>query len=134
MIKEVMELKVKVGDVLIRKDGLKGRVGLIKDGDTRTICARYEDGTVEPLNLSCLSDYYLIGRTIVGHKCTVEELEQRIAEKDEEIQRIRQEKSQLRKQLWRLQEEMVEDWRERRALRILRKPQQEQQVQQTQDE
>lgn len=113
------KIKVSEGDVVIRSDGLKGRVMI--HPDTHREYVKFENGQTDCLDFSCTKDYYLIGHTILGNKCTEEELEQRIAEKDEEIQQKKKEKDQLRKQLWRLREEMVEDWRERKALRELRR-------------
>lgn len=115
------EIKIKVGDKVIRRDGLKGKVIKVYKCCTPTV--QYENGKLEPLILfgGCSSEYYLIGHTVLGNKCTEEELEQQIADKEKEIQQAKKEKDQLRKQLWRLREEMVEDWRERKALRQLRK-------------
>lgn len=113
------EIKVKEGDVVIRADGLKGKA--IINPDTHMEYVKFENGQVDLLDLASSNNYYLIGHTILGNKCTEEELEQRIAEKDEEVQQKKREKDQLRKQLWRLREEMVEDWRERKALRQLRR-------------
>ena len=116
----MQEIEIKVGDTVIRKDGLKGKV--IDEGTTHfPPRVRYEDGNTEELNLRHLEFYYLIGHTVLGNKSTEEELEEIISACDRQIDKIKSEKKQLRKQLWRLKEEMVEDWRERKALRELQK-------------
>ena len=125
------EIKIKVGDTVIRKDGLKGKVLSVCDCEE---CKKrgfyepfveWENGelfypTIHNANKD-FKDFYLIGHTVLGNKSTEEELEELIANKEKEIQQAKKEKDQLRKQLWRLREEMVEDWRERKALRELRK-------------
>lgn len=125
------EIKTKVGDTVIRKDGLKGKVLFLCDCEE---CK--ERGFYEPFiewengelfyptihNVSKdFKNFYLIGHTVLGNKATEEELEERIADCDKEIEQWKKAKAQLRKQLWRLKEEMVEDWRERKALRELQK-------------
>ena len=115
---KITEIKVKVGDTVIRKDGLKGKVEKMFD-DIPVVL--FENNTSVWIKSECIKDFYLIGHTVLGNKATEEELEQRIADKEREIQQAKKEKDQLRKQLWRLKEEMVEDWRERKALRQLRK-------------
>ena len=117
---EEIKIKIKVGDTVIRKDGLKGKVIQVYNNEIMPE-VQYEDGYIGLLDLSSPSKYYLIGHTVLGNKATEEELEQSIADKEKEIQQAKKEKDQLRKQLWRLREEMVEDWRERKALRELRK-------------
>ena len=116
----MQEIKVKVGDVVIRRDGLKGKVIQVYDNGLAPE-TQYENGYIGLLDLSKPNKYYLIGHTVLGNKTSEEELEQLIADKEKEIQQAKKEKDQLRKQLWRLREEMVEDWRERKALRQLRK-------------
>lgn len=128
------EIKVKVGDTVIRRDGLKGKVIQVYDNELFPE-VQYENGYIGLVDLFDTSKYYLIGHTVLGNKDTEAEIEQLIADKDKEIQQAKKEKDQLRKQLWRLREEMVEDWRERKALRQLRKLNKENQFteQQTED-
>lgn len=114
------KIKVKVGDTVIRYDGLKGKVIQVYDNELMPE-VEYENGYIGVLDLSRLQKYYLIGHTVLGNKAAEEDLQDRIANCDRQIEAIKKEKSQLRKQLWRLKEEMVEDWRERKALRELRK-------------
>lgn len=114
------KIKVKVGDTVIRYDGLKGKViGIYPDSEISPE-VQYENGYIGLLDLSKPQMYYLIGRTVIGNKATEEELKERIADCDRQIEQLKQEKKQLRKQAWRIREEMVEDWRERKALRELK--------------
>ena len=115
---KITEIKVKIGDIVIRKDGLKGKVVNLFD-DIPVV--GFENNTSLWIKGELVKDFYLIGHTVLGNKATEEELKERIAEKEKEIQQAKKEKDQLRKQLWRIREEMVEDWRERKALRQLRK-------------
>ena len=120
------EIKIKVGDTVIRRDGLKGKVIAVYEKDSLGFPADVLFETGEMRSYRQFDDilprfYYLIGHTVLGNKATEEELEQQIADKEKEIQKAKKEKDQLRKQLWRIREEMVEDWRERKALRQLRK-------------
>ena len=115
------EIKVKVGDIVIRKDGLKGKVIETDNEDYNKVFVEWENGSKKRLTEVPLLDYYLIGHTVLGNKATEEELESAIKCLDYQIEQLKKEKAQLRKQLWRLKEEMVEDWRERKALRELRK-------------
>lgn len=114
------KIKVKVGDTVIRYDGLKGKVIQVYDDELMPE-VEYENGYIGVLDLLRPQQYYLIGHTVLGNKAMVEELQDRIASCDKKIEKIKKEKAQLRKQLWRLREEMVEDWRERKAFRELKK-------------
>lgn len=113
-------IKIKVGDTVIRRDGLKGKIICLDDFEEGCSIIKYENGQTSSTDLMRFENFYLIGKTVIGNKCSEEDIEQLIEEKEEEILRAKKEKDQLRKQLWRLREEMVEDWRERKALRELR--------------
>lgn len=120
------EIKIKVGDTVIRKDGLKGKVIAVYEKDSLGVPADVLFETGEKSSYRQFDDilsrfYYLVGHTVLGNKATEEELESAIKCLDYQIEQLKKEKAQLRKQLWRLKEEMVEDWRERKALRELRK-------------
>ena len=115
---EVTELNVKIGDKVIRYDGLVGKIEKFFDDIPIVL---FENGSSIWIKGENLHRFYLIGHTVLGNKATEEELEELISNKEKEIQQAKKEKAQLRKQLWRLKEEMVEDWRERKALRELRK-------------
>lgn len=115
------EIKTKVGDTVIRKDGLKGKIIETDKEDYNKVFVEWENGIKKRLTEVPLLDYYLIGHTVLGKKATEEELESAIKCVDYQIEELKAQKKQLRKQLWRLKEEMVEDWRERKALRELQK-------------
>lgn len=125
------KLKVKVGDTVIRKDGLKGKVTLICDCSE---CKKrgffemdiaWENGREDFISSYQASvnfkDYYLIGHTVLGNKAKEGEIESTIKCVDYQIEELKAKKKQLRKQLWRLREEMVEDWKERRQARMNKK-------------
>lgn len=124
------EIKIKVGDTVIYKDGMKGKIIKAKPTNkfsnpliiAEVSCENGRNYLIskeqEEINFQ---DFYLIGTTVFGNKLTEEELEKRIENCDKKIEELKQWKKQFRKQLWRLKEEMVEDWRERKALRELRK-------------
>lgn len=124
------EIKIKVGDTVMYSDGLKGKVvkavpdnkfsnGLII---AEVVC---ENGIVHHITKihakDNYPDFYRIGHNVLGNKSTESYIEEQIKYCDHKIELIKKEKALLRKQLWRLKEEMVEDWRERKALRELRK-------------
>ena len=131
------EIKIKVGDKIITKRGLVGKVEYVCDCEECN--ARgfnepfvvWEDGSADYITVNQFNNnfknFYLIGHTVIGNKATEEELEEQITDCDIEIEGWKKRKKQLRKQLWRLREEMVEDWRERKALRELRKKDKEKQ-------
>lgn len=62
-------------------------------------------------------DFYLIGKNFFGNKVSTDEMERRIAEQKEVIEREKEKLDALRKQLWTLNERMVPDWREREEAR-----------------
>ena len=115
---KVTELNVKIGDKVIRYDGLVGKIEKIFD-DIPVVL--FENNTSFWIKGESIKDFYLVGHTVLGNKAMEEELESAIKCLDYQIEQLKKEKAQLRKQLWRLKEEMVEDWRERKALRELRK-------------
>lgn len=120
------EIKIKVGDTVIRKDGLKGKVVAVYEKDSLGVPAVVLFETGERRSYRQFDDilsrfYYLIGHTVIGNKANEEDIEESILDCDIEIEKLKKRKKQLRKQLWRLREEMVEDWRERKALRQLQK-------------
>ena len=125
----MQEIKIKVGDPVIYSDGLKGKISRVAPEtkfQNKLIIAEVlcEDGKYTYITKfqieSTVRDFYLIGSHVFGNKETESYIEQQIQDCDKRIEKIKQEKKQLRKQLWRLREEMVEDWRERKALRELK--------------
>lgn len=115
---KVTELNVKIGDKVIRYDGLVGKIEKFFDDIPIVL---FENGSSIWIKEENLHRFYLIGHTVLGKKATEEELERVIKRVDYKIEELKVQKKQLRKQLWRLKEEMVEDWREWKALRQLRK-------------
>lgn len=114
------EIKFNVGDKVITYDGIQGRIvdichcpicegkGFFEpiielENGKRVDITRYDAKSGCP-------DYYLIGRQVLGNKIEKEELRNQLAE-------IEDRKQLLRKQLWRLDNVMVEDWKEKRLQR-----------------
>lgn len=101
------EINFNVGDCVIRKDGLKGKISKIarySDGELYQIFITYENREVETLTENELSrildDFYLWGKVIIGNKCTDEEMQDFIEAKKAEVK-------QLRKQAWRVKYQML---------------------------
>lgn len=125
------ETKIKVGDKIITYEGKAGKVTRIcacekcKKRKFFEPFVEYEDGSGEYITAfdkeKNFHRYYLIGNKVLGNKTEEFYLENHIKNIDEAVELLKKEKAQLRKQLWRLKEEMVEDWRERKALRELQK-------------
>ena len=112
------KIEIKVGDKVIRADGLAGNVVEIYEGETipyeheATPCAvvKCENGNRLVINeedyVLGYKSYYLIGTTVLGNKRPLEELDDRIADTHQEIERLKAEEKQLRKQRWRLETQM----------------------------
>lgn len=113
-----LSVEIKVGDKIITKYGKAGRVVALPNE------VEYEDGTREVI--SDESNYYLIGNIVIGNKCSEDELNSALYDIDGQIDALKLKKKQLRKQLWRLSEEMVPDWRDRRNNRMYNKFKKEQ--------
>ena len=110
------EIKIKVGDKVIRADGLAGKVVELYDEEKILFAlVKYENGTHSSIGekdyLMDYKSYYLIGTTILGNKRPIEELDDRIADTHMEIERLKAEEKQLRKQRWRLQYQMNGDYK-----------------------
>lgn len=117
---EDIKIKFNVGDKVITYDGIQGRIvdichcPICEERGFFEPIIELENGkrvdiTVYDAKNGC-PDYYLIGRQVLGNKIEKEELQQELAE-------IEARKKLLRKQLWRLDNVMVEDWKERREQR-----------------
>lgn len=106
-----MEIEIKVGDKVIRKDGLVGKVVEVLDNGVTII---WDNGLIG-LDLPPQSELYLIGKTVLGNKVDEEELQRQLDEQWD-ICKVEQAKyDQLRKQMWYLKNRMVDDWQERKA-------------------
>ncbi len=109
-----MDIEIKVGDKVIRADGLAGNVtGVYKIGiDTHFVIAtvKYEDGKAGDITLPDkeynFERFYLIGKTILGNKLAVSELDKQIADTHAQIEELKAKEAQLRKQRWRLETQM----------------------------
>lgn len=103
------KLEIKVGDKVIRKDGLCGR---ITHEPTENLCAmaQYENGLIEAVkDANNYENYYLIGKTVLGNKIDEETLQRKL---DKQYDKTKQEQAkydQLRKQLWYLKNRMVDE-------------------------
>ena len=102
------EIEIKVGDKVIRKDGLVGSI--TKLGGCFPI-ATYENGKSDYCKLE---DCYLIGKTVLGNKIDEEELQRQLDEQWDKCKVEQAKYDQLRKQLWYLKNRMVEDWYEKK--------------------
>ena len=108
-------IKIKVGDKVIRADGLAGKVTSVaeiqyRQGTADIALIKYEDGTNSGIYgfdvENGYEDFYLIGTTILGNKRPVEELDDRIAEIQACLAELRFNADVLRKQKWRLEYQM----------------------------
>lgn len=106
------EIEIKLGDKVIRKDGLVGKVESFYDNIPVVL---FENNTSAWINSDKLDDYYLIGKTVLGNKIDEEELQRQLDEQWDKCEVEQAKYDQLRKQLWYLKNRMVEDWQERKA-------------------
>lgn len=112
------ELKFNVGDKVISFTGLQGKIEKVFNGKDYILAyIKYEDGKEEYIT-ECdktqnFDSFYLIGKNVFGNKIEKEELQKELAE-------IEDRKKLLRKQLWRLDNVMIEDWKEKKNDRIKR--------------
>lgn len=109
------KIEIKVGDKVIRADGLAGKVVELYDEEKILFAlVKYENGTRSFIGekdyLMDYKSYYLIGTIVLGNKRPIEELDDRIADTHMEIERLKAEEKQLRKQRWRLQYQMNGDF------------------------
>lgn len=112
------EIKFNVGDKVISFTGLQGKIEKVFNGKDYILAyIKYEDGKEEYIT-ECdktqnFDSFYLIGKNVFGNKVEKEELQKELA-------KIEDRKKLLRKQLWRLDNVMVEDWKEKKNDRIKR--------------
>lgn len=112
------EIKFNVGDKVISFTGLQGKIEKVFNGKDYILAyIKYEDGKEDYIT-ECdkthnFDSFYLIGKNVFGNKIEKEELQKELAE-------IEDRKKLLRKQLWRLDNVMVEDWKEKKNDRIKR--------------
>lgn len=109
---------IKVGDKVIRADGLTGKIvnsfQVSIDTPHPYMIIEYENGKQDEIDIEEIlyypSDFYLIGTTILGNKIPVEEIESRIEQNKAKIAEIKAENDLLRKQAWRLQNAMTGEY------------------------
>lgn len=111
-------IKIKVGDKVIRSDGLAGKVIEVAEiyygqGTADIALIKYEDGLRDEIQYADIEDnysnFYLIGTTILGNKRPLKELDDHIASLHQEIELLKAGEKQLRKQRWRLEYQMNPD-------------------------
>lgn len=109
-------IEIKVGDKVIRKDGLvgkvrcKSRIGI----DNNAWIVDYETGTYGYISPTLYDDFYLIGHTVLGNKISENLLQLRLDEQKIRVQEEQAKYDQLRKQMWYLKNRMVDNWQERK--------------------
>lgn len=133
-----MDIEIKVGDKVIRADGLAGKVTevtpvkyigittpmldyMLKDGieikteawEHITATIKCENGDMDKIteddNLRKFARFYLIGKTILGNKLPISDLDNQIADTHAQIEELKAKEAQLRKQRWRLETQMNPD-------------------------
>ena len=108
-----MDIEIKLGDKVIRKDGLVGKVENFY-GEEKYAVVLFENNTSAWICGDKLDDYYLIGKTILGNKIDEEELQRQLDEQWDKCKVEQAKYDQLRKQLWYLKNRMVEGWYEKK--------------------
>ena len=107
-----MDIEIKLGDKVIRKDGL---VGKVENFYGAVPVVLFEDNSSVWITDSNTDAFYLIGKTVLGNKIDEEELQRQLDEQKIRVQEEQAKYDQLRKQMWSLKNRMVDDWQERKA-------------------
>ena len=108
-----MDIEIKVGDKVIRADGLAGNVTEVYKIGIEIVIAfvKYENDKTGEITVADKNGnfkrFYLIGKTIVGNKLAVSELDKQIANTHAQIEELKAKEAQLRKQRWRLETQMT---------------------------
>lgn len=111
-----MDIEIKLGDKVIRKDGLVGKVRCkSKIGIVDGWLVDYETGANGHICPALYDDFYLIGHTVLGNKISENLLQLQLDEQKIRVQEEQAKYDQLRKQMWYLKNRMVDDWQERKA-------------------
>lgn len=134
-----MEIEINVGDKVIRADGLSGKITAVFDDrtDENSPLAKisYENGEIVMLGKTDEQNgfkmFYLIGTTILGNKVSVKcidayildtkhalstyrktlaRIKQELIHIQEVVERLEKEDKQLRKQKWRLETQMNDEY------------------------
>lgn len=116
MITDMTNFEIKVGDKVIRKDGLVGKVRCkSRLGIVDAWLVDYETGANGYICPALYDNFYLIGHTVLGNKISENLLQLRLDEQKIKVQEEQAKYDQLRKQMWYLKNRMVDDWQERKA-------------------
>lgn len=107
-----MDIEIKLGDKVIRKDGL---VGKVENFYGTVPVVLFEDNSSVWITDSNTDHFYLIGKTVLGNKIDEEKLQRQLDEQKIRVQEEQAKYDQLRKQMWYLKNRMVDDWQERKA-------------------
>lgn len=109
-------IEIKVGDKVIRKDGLVGKIRCkSKIGIVDAWLVDYETGANGYICPALYDNFYLIKHTVLGNKISENLLQLRLDEQKIKVQEEQAKYDQLRKQMWYLKNRMVDDWQERKA-------------------
>lgn len=113
---ETKIIEIKVGDKVIRKDGLVGKIRCkSRIGIVDAWIIDYETGMYDYISPTRYDDFYLIGHTLLGNKISENLLQLQLDEQKIRVQEEQAKYDQLRKQMWYLKNRMVDDWQERKA-------------------
>lgn len=133
------KIEMQVGDKVIRADGLSGKITAVFDDrtDEKSLIAKisYENGETAMLysadEQNDFKMFYLIGTTILGNKVSVKcidadildtkhalstyrktlaRIKQELIRVQEVVERMEKEDKQLRKQKWRLETQMNDEY------------------------
>lgn len=133
------KIELRAGDKVIRADGLSGKITAVFDGrtDENAPIAKisYENGDTAMLGKTDeqndFNTFYLIGTTVIGNKVsvkcidadildtrhalstyrkTLERIKQELIRVQDIVERTEREEKQLRKQKWRLETQMTDEY------------------------
>lgn len=128
----MMKIDLKVGDKVIRADGLSGKITAVfderTDENSPIAQVKYESGETDGIwkldEQADFNRFYLVGKTLLGNRLPIAMLEQRIDENSHElsaarkqlgdlkakVERLTAKDKTLRKQRWRLETQMNGDF------------------------
>ena len=99
---------IKLGDIVYRADGLRGSV--IAKAANNGYIASYEGGKMEHFSANDLSNFWLIGKQIIGNKAPTAPMEQEVKDLQNQIAALRKQEQQLRKQIYRIKNQFYASW------------------------
>ena len=101
-------IKINLGDIVYRADGLRGKV--IAKAAGEGYIASYEGGKLEYFSAKDLSKFWLIGKKIIGNKAPTLPMEKEVEDLQTQIAVLREREKQLRKQIYRIKNQFFENW------------------------